>query len=78
VHPDDKPKIYDYHKKLSYLKDGEVLELEYRVQDDQQNLHWLNSSCIVFSRTQTGQFAEILGISNDITPRKKMKKLWKK
>jgi len=70
VHPDDKPKKYDYHKKLSYLKDGEVLELEYRVQDAQQNWHWLYSSCIVFSRTETGEVAEILGISNDITPRK--------
>ena len=74
VHPEDQEKKYAYYDKLHYLKDGEILDLEYRVQDANKNWHWLDSSCIIFSRTETGEVAEILGIATDITLRKEAEK----
>ena len=71
VHPDDQKAKYDYNKKLNTLRDGEVLEIEYRVKDKQNQWRWICSSSTVFSRNEKGEVLEILGTATDVTARKK-------
>lgn len=71
VHQDDQKAKYDYNKKLNTLRDGEVLEIEYRVKDKQNQWRWICSSSTVFSRNEKGEVLEILGTATDVTARKK-------
>lgn len=70
VHPDDRKAKHNYNERLKTLRDGEILEIEYRVQDSAKKWRWLCSSSTVFSRSETGEVLEILGTATDVTARK--------
>ena len=70
IHPDDLAKFPEYFQHLENAPDGEVLEYEYRVRDQQNCWHWLVSRNIVFSRTEEGKIKQRLGAATDITERK--------
>lgn len=71
IHPQDLPKIIEYHQKIASINDGDVLELEYRVQDKQGQWHWLVSRETIFSRNNEGLPRQMVGTASDITERKK-------
>ncbi|BAZ19526.1 multi-sensor hybrid histidine kinase [Kalymmatonema gypsitolerans NIES-4073] len=70
VHPHDMPRVTEYHKRFESVKEGEVLELEYRMRDGHGEWRWLRSRDTVFSKNANGLPVQVLGIAIDITERK--------
>jgi len=70
VHPDDMPRIREYHKRFESVKEGEVLELEYRMRDGNGEWRWLRSRDTVFTKNADGLPVQVLGIACDVTERK--------
>ena len=70
IHPEDLPKVFSNHQKISTTKDGEISELEYRVKQADGKYRWLYSRDTVFNRNQNGLVTQILGVATDITERK--------
>ncbi|KAB8319944.1 PAS domain S-box protein [Tolypothrix campylonemoides VB511288] len=70
VHPDDIPRITEYHKRLENLKQGEVQELEYRIRDANGEWRWQRSRNTVFTKNADGLPVQVLGIATDVTERK--------
>lgn len=67
VHPADLPRLSQNFQRCFTLVDGEVLELEYRMQHKNGEWRWLLSRDKVFSRTATGAAHQIIGVATDIT-----------
>lgn len=70
MHPEDFARVPEKLQKLSALRDGEVLEREYRLKD------WKNGGWrtffvreVAFSRTSDGQVEQILGAAVDLSDR---------
>lgn len=57
-------------KRYYFVKDGEVIESEFRIKDNYENWHWLSVREKVFSRTEDGNPMEIIGTAQDVTERK--------
>ncbi|QXE23551.1 PAS/PAC sensor signal transduction histidine kinase [Richelia sinica FACHB-800] len=70
TYKDDLPKVLDHWQKLTTIADGEIVEIEYRMQKANGELCWLYSRDTVFNRNNNGQVKQILGVSADITERK--------
>ena len=74
VHPEDAAKLQDQLARLQSLRQGTVVEVEFRVADADGNWHWLDSRMIVYRRTVSGQPQEILCTAYDVTMRKRAEK----
>jgi len=72
IHPDDLPEYYEHQKLFLQLPDDEILELEVRIKDKQDNWHWIYSRYTIFKRNLDGIPIEVLIISQDITDRKQL------
>jgi PAS domain S-box-containing protein len=70
-HPDDKARLPEYRRRLATLADGEVFESEYRVRQRDHSYRWLRSRVAPLSRTADGQLQRIVGVTQDITDRKR-------
>jgi len=70
-HPDDRQMIREQFAKLETIKDGEAIDLEYRIRHKNGKWRWLCSREIVFSRNADGKPEQILGAATDISDRKK-------
>lgn len=69
VHPDDLIKLRTYFGHLSEVESTvETVELRIRQQDNQWR--WIEMRSVVFSRTETGEVEQVLGIGTDISQRK--------
>jgi PAS domain S-box-containing protein len=71
VHPDDLPSAMAYQAQFNTVLPGEVLEIEYRVRQANDEWCWLLSRSMVFSTTPAGNTQQILGVSINITDRKR-------
>ncbi len=71
IHPDDLNRISTHHENCKHLKDGTILEIEYRLKNKQGNYIYLLSSDTVFTRNQKGEVTQIIGVTIDITEIKK-------
>ncbi|MFM2062852.1 MAG: hypothetical protein RLZZ507_2522 [Cyanobacteriota bacterium] len=71
-HPDDLPKIVEYHAHFATAKDEDIREIEYRMRDIQGNWHWFLSHDTVFSRDAENQPTQIIGAALEMTERKQM------
>jgi PAS domain S-box-containing protein len=71
VHPDDLPRAMAYQAQFNTALPGEVLEIEYRVLQANGEWCWLLSQSTVFNTTPAGDVRQILGVSIDITDRKR-------
>lgn len=71
LHPDDLPVLLAYfdHRFLD-THDGEVLDVEYRIQHADGTYRWFYSRDTVFSRDAGGVPRQLLGTAQDITARK--------
>ncbi|MGC1310134.1 MAG: diguanylate cyclase [Phormidesmis sp.] len=70
VHTDEKALMASERLKLAAIKDGEVVENEYRFRHRQGNWRWLLCRETVFNRDKQGQPTQVFGTATDITKRK--------
>lgn len=70
AHTADEAHMAAERRKLSTIKDGEVIENEYRFCHRQGNWRWLLCRETVFQRDEAGQPTQIFGTATDITKRK--------
>ncbi|MEG5039617.1 MULTISPECIES: PAS domain S-box protein [unclassified Microcoleus] len=70
IHPEDLPKIVKHHASFAGIEDGEIREIDYRVQAADGQFLWLQSRDTIFSRNPDGQAKVIIGFCQDITTRK--------
>ncbi|KYG64195.1 PAS domain-containing sensor histidine kinase [Bdellovibrio bacteriovorus] len=78
MHPEDIDSLRQSVKKSKDLKDGEVLNVEYRFKDHSGNYHWLSDRITVFSRNEKGEVATLLGVATEIDARKAYEETLKK
>jgi PAS domain S-box-containing protein len=71
IHPDDLPKAFAFLQDYTASKDNTVKEIEYRVKDAVGKYRWILARYNVFKRSSEGKAIQIIGISRDITDRKK-------
>jgi PAS domain S-box-containing protein len=72
MHPEDKPKVTQFHQQLIDASDTEIRDIEYRMRDRQDQWHWFVSRDIIFTRNTQGKPIQILGAASDITQRKQV------
>ncbi len=72
IHPDDLPRVKAHLERFHTLKDGDVIELEYRAKNAGGEYCWLWKREVVFKRTPDGAPWQILSNAQDITERKAM------
>ncbi len=69
-HPDDLHVFRDEFNRFARLRDGEVLETEFRMRHKNGSWRWLCSRDVVFTRGTDGSPEMILGTALDITAQK--------
>ncbi|MEQ9625594.1 PAS domain S-box protein [Coleofasciculus chthonoplastes] len=74
LHPDDVTIVSEQLQKLVTAADGEILEIEYRMQDIQGKWHTLFGRETVFARTSDGTVKQVIGTVIDISDRKQVEK----
>ncbi|MBD2440353.1 PAS domain-containing protein [Nostoc sp. FACHB-110] len=70
IHPEDLPLFYTHLTEFTNVQDGEIRELEYRVQNADGQWRWFFSRDTIFMRDDDGSPRQIVGTSYDITTRK--------
>ena len=71
LHPDDAAAVEAHHGRCRDAADGEVLEIEYRMRHADGTWRWLHSRDVVFARDAGGAAAQILGLAQDVTERRR-------
>lgn len=74
VNPEDRSRLETHRENLQYLKDNEVAEIEYQIQQPDGEWRWMENQEVVFKRNPDGDPQQILGITRDITERKEAQK----
>ncbi|MEO1427557.1 MAG: PAS domain S-box protein [Cyanobacteria bacterium J06633_8] len=69
LHPEDFEKIIYQQQNLA--KVGNIIEIEYRLKDSDEEWHWFYDRQMVFNRKEDGTVKQLLGVATDITKRKK-------
>jgi PAS domain S-box-containing protein len=69
MHPDDLPRAVAHHAAMPGVRDGEVVEIEYRVRDSAGGWRWLHSWETVLERDAHGLPRRTLGIAQEVTRR---------
>jgi diguanylate cyclase (GGDEF)-like protein/PAS domain S-box-containing protein len=67
VHPDDQETLLVLNQQSTLLKDGEVLQMRYRLRHANGNWHWMSRIVVPFRRDESGSVIEVLGVLRDIT-----------
>ena len=70
IHPEDLKKMVFQQQKILAAADGDILEIEYRLKDSDEEWHWFYDRQIVFNRKEDGTVKQLLGVATDITKRK--------
>lgn len=71
MHPDDFAQLPARVENFDTLRDGEIIETEYRLRHKNGEWRWLCSRDTVFQRKPDGTPKQILGAAQDITDRKR-------
>lgn len=74
-YPDDLEKVNEFLEKTKKAKNGEVIELEYRLRHKNGEWRWFNAQHALLKRTPEGKPWQFLGIVEDITHHKKTEEL---
>ncbi|MEP5727801.1 MAG: ATP-binding protein [Sulfitobacter sp.] len=69
-HPEDLNRVIDYLAEILALNDGEVIQLEYRMQHKNGDWIWLLAHDTVFDRDENGQVLRHIGVAADISAQK--------
>ncbi len=70
LHPDDLPGVAAHFERARALRDGEPLEVEYRMRHRDGGWRWFLSRDVPYRRGADGRVAQLLGIATDITTRR--------
>ncbi len=70
MHPEDLQRLPSQLEQIQQLKDGEIIEFEFRMRHANGEWHWFGDRSMVFNRTATGLPHQLLGLAQDITERK--------
>ena len=70
IHPEDFARLPAHIAQFQSARDGEILQIEYRMQHANGEWRWFSGREVVFSRTSDGLPQRILGIAQDITEQK--------
>ena len=70
IHAGEQAHMVEERRKLARIKDGEVIENEYRFCHRQGYWRWLLCRETIFQRDKSGQPTQIFGTATDITKRK--------
>jgi len=71
MHPEDIALRPFFHARLSSIRDGEMLDLQFRMRDAQGEWRWMRSRELVLERTEEGEPLRVLGVAEDFTARKR-------
>ncbi len=71
IHPDDSASLDAAWRQASSLLDGEVLEREHRIRHADGSWRWFWNRVVVAGRDATGRPDRLLGVLEDVTPRKR-------
>ncbi len=71
MHPEDLALRPLFHARLSAIRDGEMLDLQYRMRDGRGEWRWMRSRELVLERTEEGEPSRVLGVCEDFTDRKR-------
>ncbi|MBE0691422.1 MAG: PAS domain S-box protein, partial [Anaerolineae bacterium] len=69
MHPDDFAQVQERYNHLDDLKDGDVIEAEYRLQHRNGQYRWLYSRAVIFQRDAENHATQVIGTALDITER---------
>ena len=72
MHPDDMRRMLEQRQRYDTLTDGEALESEDRMMNARNEYRWLSSRAVVIARDAQGRARQILGVSQDVTERKRL------
>ena len=75
VHPDDVGSLAAAWRQASSLLDGEVLEREHRIRHADGSWRWFWNRVVVAGRAANGEPDRLLGVLEDVTPRKRAEDL---
>jgi len=67
LHPDDAAHLQGWDKGFAAVKEGEILEREYRLRDATGKWRWFLDRVSVLNRTPEGQPKQIFGLIEDLT-----------
>ena len=70
VHPEDAARFPEFMQRARAARDGEILEMEYRLGDGSGNWRMMYERSTVFMRNPDGSVAQVLSIVRDVTERK--------
>ena len=70
MHPDDLPGLPALLQRWSAARDGDILDVEYRMRHAAGQYRWFLGRDTVFQRTPDGRVKQIIGTATDITARK--------
>ncbi|MCA9907476.1 MAG: PAS domain S-box protein, partial [Anaerolineae bacterium] len=69
MHPEDFDRVQERYRHLDGLKDGDVIEDEYRLKHKNGQYRWLYSRSAIFLRDPNGRPTQIIAAALDITER---------
>ncbi len=75
LHPEDLPRFFAFIESLRSHTGHEAREIEYRGKNKHGNYLWVLGRYNAFKRNENGQVTQIIGISRNITERKKVEQL---
>jgi PAS domain S-box-containing protein len=71
MHPEDHKKVQQHFQNFRQAKDGDILEIEYRMRRRDGRWRWFHSWDTIFTRDDDGTVEQVLGTASDITERKR-------
>ncbi|AHM61190.1 PAS domain-containing protein [Flammeovirgaceae bacterium 311] len=75
LHPEDLPRFFAFIESLRSYTGMQAREIEYRGKNKNGDYLWVTGRYNVFKRNEKGQATQIIGITRDITERKKAEQL---
>lgn len=70
IHPDDLRLFLQHQARYETLKDGDVIEIEYRMMHKDGKSRWFRSSEAVFKRDPGGKVRQVIGLCKNVHDRK--------
>lgn len=70
VHPEDREAVISNLEACLKIRDGEILEFEYRARHSNGQWRWMMSRHCVFTRDDAGNVTQVLGTAADVTGRR--------
>jgi PAS domain S-box-containing protein len=70
LHPDDRERLDHCIERYRGVKDGEVVESEFRLRHADGSWRWVRSRALIFERDAQCEASKLIGVTEDITERK--------